>query len=681
MLKIDYTLITEKGAKTRTDIPLEEMKEVNGNVMLVQGPSSMGKSTVMNMIAIGSFGESDESLSNSVRTNLRELTSSSYRDLEFDIELENQYCSTKLSMSKSSGKKDIKVVEIADGQKTILSADSFRRKYNLIYDVPENPTKRLEQIRDTIKSDHRDAQTSINNFVEYLKRIKNEVNKVPSKDAIEQDRNNLASESRQLERYEVDFRDFKTKKMRIHTAVICRKYLTLDENIKRLDEKIANEKKKPALNKSTEQLRSDAMKQYMNLTKDVIIKPDTKEAIISSKNTELIDLLRIALNFNFVDNYNNVRDYFRIISEMKMKVPDNSGDLERVRLINSLLSILKNSDEEMSLGSIGTVKDLLEKLTEFKENSDIGSSADNEKIRKDLARIKINSMRVEDAANKIDKAVDSMPTATRNIAQINLWSNERKKIEEEKKRCIDQLRDDGIAISKVTDELHHCCMEIGISITSKLGELEELEREITNQQNRLFEEKKNCEELIKKYQETIAKYDNNELPKYYADMTYLSNIMDESNRIRSSINDADQRLQKVINHDDSEYRRNPSLYDNIWAYIGSKLEVVRDCGEEHRVDHVDLLNEEKGTIYTEDGIEIHIGAMGTGEGQLSYLRGLLSTGDDRKIIALFDEVGNMSNNLLKSLTDDFIKLEKNGKLMIAFMARPTSDVFEVKVYD
>ena len=101
MLKIDYTLITEKGAKTRTDTPLEEMKEVNGNVMLVQGPSSMGKSTVMNMIAIGSFGESDESLSNSVRTNLRELTSSSYRDLEFDIELENQYCSTKLSMSKS----------------------------------------------------------------------------------------------------------------------------------------------------------------------------------------------------------------------------------------------------------------------------------------------------------------------------------------------------------------------------------------------------------------------------------------------------------------------------------------------------------------------------------------------------------------------------------------------------
>ena len=99
------------------------------------------------------------------------------------------------------------------------------------------------------------------------------------------------------------------------------------------------------------------------------------------------------------------------------------------------------------------------------------------------------------------------------------------------------------------------------------------------------------------------------------------------------------------------------------------------------MDHVDLLNEEKGTIYTEDGIEIHIGAMGTGEGQLSYLRGLLSTGDDRKIIALFDEVGNMSNNLLKSLTDDFIKLEKNGKLMIAFMARPTSDVFEVKVYD
>ena len=91
MLKVDYTLITKKGVETRTDEPLEEIKKVNGNVMLVQGPSSMGKSTVMNMIAIGSFGELDDSLSDSVRSNLRELTSSSYRDLKFNIELENRY--------------------------------------------------------------------------------------------------------------------------------------------------------------------------------------------------------------------------------------------------------------------------------------------------------------------------------------------------------------------------------------------------------------------------------------------------------------------------------------------------------------------------------------------------------------------------------------------------------------
>ena len=72
MLDVDYTLKTKKGTKVQTDVPLDEIRHIDGNIMLVQGPSSMGKSTVMNMIALGCFGDSNPSLSQSVRTDIND---------------------------------------------------------------------------------------------------------------------------------------------------------------------------------------------------------------------------------------------------------------------------------------------------------------------------------------------------------------------------------------------------------------------------------------------------------------------------------------------------------------------------------------------------------------------------------------------------------------------------------
>ena len=135
-------------------------------------------------------------------------------------------------------------------------------------------------------------------------------------------------------------------------------------------------------------------------------------------------------------------------------------------------------------------------------------------------------------------------------------------------------------------------------------------------------------------------------------------------------------IEKNIRDD---YDHNPKLYDPIWEYIGHRLGTVRDKGREYNVKSVNLLIESKGLITTEDGVEIHIGAMGTGEGQLSYIRGLLSNEDGRMMIVLLDEIGNMSNANVELVIERMKEIQSDGRLMAGVMVRP-GDVLEVTTY-
>lgn len=102
-------------------------------------------------------------------------------------------------------------------------------------------------------------------------------------------------------------------------------------------------------------------------------------------------------------------------------------------------------------------------------------------------------------------------------------------------------------------------------------------------------------------------------------------------------------------------------------------------GKLYEVSSVNLFDGIRGTIVTKEGRIIRISSMGTGEGQQSYLKGLLSVTDDRKIIALFDEIGNMSESILKGVIEDLERLQKEGKLMLCLMVKP-NDSPKVRVF-
>ncbi len=66
--------------------------------------------------------------------------------------------------------------------------------------------------------------------------------------------------------------------------------------------------------------------------------------------------------------------------------------------------------------------------------------------------------------------------------------------------------------------------------------------------------------------------------------------------------------------------------------------------------------------------------MGTGQGQSAYLLGLLNTNDNRKIIALFDEVAMMDFFSLEPIYKKFKDLYDADRLLVGIVVKMADEI-------
>jgi exonuclease SbcC len=94
------------------------------------------------------------------------------------------------------------------------------------------------------------------------------------------------------------------------------------------------------------------------------------------------------------------------------------------------------------------------------------------------------------------------------------------------------------------------------------------------------------------------------------------------------------------------------------------------------VKGIDLLEEK---IFTEQNTIISFVDMGTGQSQSAYLVSLLNEEDDRKIIALFDEIAMMDENSLRRIYAKIRDLYQKNRLLMAIFVQKAD--YDVKIKD
>ncbi len=113
----------------------------------------------------------------------------------------------------------------------------------------------------------------------------------------------------------------------------------------------------------------------------------------------------------------------------------------------------------------------------------------------------------------------------------------------------------------------------------------------------------------------------------------------------------------------------------IFNYLGKVIGKVFHIEKEYNVRSINLL---KGIIYTEEGSKIKFIDMGTGQSQSAYLKSLLSTSEDKIIIALFDEISSMDSKSLEPVYEKMKELYEKGKLLVAIVVQRADHKVTIK---
>ncbi len=130
------------------------------------------------------------------------------------------------------------------------------------------------------------------------------------------------------------------------------------------------------------------------------------------------------------------------------------------------------------------------------------------------------------------------------------------------------------------------------------------------------------------------------------------------------------KLEAIKSRSAVKYSRDDPYYKVVWKYLGQKIKFVKFDNELYAVKEVNTI---EGVITADDGTLLYLNQLSTGVGQRNYLMAKLQTDDDRPIIALFDEVATMTPTMQKDIFNEFIGLQKKGKLLVGMMVLPTDD--------
>ncbi len=150
MIKFDYSISRDEHDNHRTFVP--NLPKVIDNLVCIEGPNSSGKSTLLHILALGCHGLKNQDLKPSLKAKLKDLVSASHQRLKYEFTISNPHIGVDLVSSKTEDSEDIQLWEVRDGQKVRLSPETFERKYRLIYDIPENPLERLDELTKDLHS-------------------------------------------------------------------------------------------------------------------------------------------------------------------------------------------------------------------------------------------------------------------------------------------------------------------------------------------------------------------------------------------------------------------------------------------------------------------------------------------------------------------------------------------------
>lgn len=715
MLEVDYEILRNEGADyPRKFTTHEKLRKIDGNALYIKAPNASGKSTLLNVIALALYGDrledADCRISESLRSDIRYMASRPNQNYTFNLMISSKDGNIKLVSSKeNSVSKDITVKEIIGTEETYLPFQTFKEKYFLIYDIPEDPLNHITELLDEVKNQQKRYHKKISDFRNYLGEVKLEIARSRDEEAI----------------HKLTVAEFRYQKMEeeINSSInylveqisVLESYLSLREfakyiensiyllqEIEKHDKKIYNTKK-AVKNFNT---------QYGNKTRRVDSKIKTINKLIYKLSATLEHLfidrdldaikkhIEITKKINLEDGLITDEVYKKLRNELAFftkQINDYLAD-KNVResgkkgsFYQELINLLKQyrSIDISFPGFDKNIKELLKLLEkEYEDNRILKSIYDDlndclrfiadielelKSLPKEFESIKVLSSKVNESFNLVNNETieNQIEDLSDELNQILEKIAYYKNMAHQNKIYIDETSDPD-EIYDMQNQLLHS--HLGYKNIFQLGEDLYL-NEIQKIKQKLEEERKRHDSVVStraQNQERLKDLEAREIHRYYNYSTQIDNLSKMIDTLDQSFIKYESIIHKISKGDRLDSETDIQYNDAISSYFANKIPEFPYINEFVKPSKIDFLNK---TILLDDGREIDMKDISTGQSMSMYIQAILNRPEDdkRRMVVIFDEGATMDSNSLKPIQTILAKQIDQNKILLAVFAKAVDD--------
>jgi len=646
----------------------------------------------------------DTDLNPALRNKLNDLLDLSHQKLSFDVNIKNKKLNLELLLEKKNPEnKEIEIFEITKGKKQKIVSDTFHRNYNLIYDIPDNPTERLIQLTHDIKH----VQNTLGNKISFLKthisKILNEIGQ--SRDPQKISKYNLERE-KVIKDYNEILTQYKNKEdllKNIQEYTYCKFLLKYKKLYNSLDDKKQQRLQEENIKlKKTKKISKEYIKLY-NLYNN---KVDNMENNFNEVTCLIEDLIPRSENHHL--------DIWKEINlKQSIQEPDFKDTLqfEGTAIKNILLIINREISKNHNLEEVEFIKDLIIFLESYSDkNIIIPGFKKNitemiqilEKSTDRFEGVLQKRKSIENVVKSIDELLEEKEQISKElIPQLKELQKSHSKLTFDQRRIDELEQADGKLKEKrrlyegKIDSYTKLCTNFQINI-NEVEQLfihfqqrdeknygfrseEDLLKKITNINNELNSievKKEKKDDIIKYLGHEIIKLENQKTHKYQKYLNELEKYWGVTEKLEQKFKREfdgyiDNLLPKKQYHFMQMKPNEKKYYEAVFEFLAAKVSYIRHINVDYKVIKIDLIKKE---IITDTGKIIKLTDLGTGQSQAAYLMGLLNTNDNRIIIAFFDEVAMMDDHSLKPIYKKLINLYKKKHLLCGIVVQKSNKV-------
>lgn len=710
MITYDYLIDRNIGRGKSIRFRPDQIPTKLKSAVVIEGPNSSGKSTLLNIFALGLFGTKSSRINPTLQSKMRSLLDPNHQKIKFSFQITSD--SEKLILKSKKADIDgneIIVKESVDGKKFHpLSFESFEKKYNLIYDIPNNPTERLPELLKELKEEQLQFGNSFKEFGFFLRRVITEINSSRNPKRLEALKKKLAEEEKKKEKLAEELPELDVFLDQLENNAYFEYYYHYSNEGEWLT------KKRNKLEKEIEKIKSDGKKITKRLSRNRV-----KLARLRTEFTEdynkVTPLIQNALP-------KNERSRFKIWKDINPYCAE-SNELSTVRIEATHFQgvfLKENEDRKKDRSFIDArlMEKLFQALNEFEDSMlmipelmvTIGELVRILKKETDKSSIlikKYNTLnQIIDFLKDLEKTIKELQTTQKEFEQESSGSEELREETidafDEKRRQFEKMENDLALLAVKCNEYFQRCISKGInqeklenmtykelvkeihrngkiaqylSLSEKqvLEKIEKLQGEIVDKRGQLS----GLDIVITQHRMDVKNLENQKPHKFEKYIDELNDLLRKTDAVSQKIlskynTNLKNLINKKVKEDHKLDKDKLQYYNEVSKYLAHRIGHFKHIDKVYRAKTFDLIS---GKIITDSEEIIYIADIGTGQSQSAYILSLLNIkNDNRQIIALFDEIAMMDDASLEPIYSKMRELYKSNQLLLGILVQKSNEL-------